>query len=134
MTGFTVYGYKVGSGLFIVLFSFVTVATALIRKLCLKRGLQQRQWIAIFVITVGIIISSVDEFKDELGTFDLGFFFAIVCALAAAMCDAVMYCFAEHTLSMDDSPTANELSGIVGAINLVLTAIYGDTSAVHRTV
>ena len=41
-TLFTTYGYHVGSGLFIVLFSFVTVSTALIRKFFLGRSIERR--------------------------------------------------------------------------------------------
>ena len=91
---------------------------------------ERRQWLAVAVITCGIIASSVDEFQQVLGHFDVYFLLAVFCCLAAALCDAVMYVVAERALfsgesmAPDEPITANELCGVVGLINLLLTGSY----------
>jgi hypothetical protein len=42
-----------GSSVFIVVYSFLTVWTALMRKFCLKRSLRNLQWFSIFFIAGG---------------------------------------------------------------------------------
>ena len=94
-TFFTIFGIlNLGSGLFIIIFSFVTVLAALIRWTFLRKKLYWWQWLAILAITGVLILTAGTPGKGESGRF-LGF----ICTLVATLMDAIMYVSAEHALN-----------------------------------
>ena len=94
-TFFTIFGIlNLGSGLFIIIFSFVTVLAALIRWAFLRKKLYWWQWLAILAITGVLILTAGTPGKGESGRF-LG----VICTLVATLMDAIMYVSAEHALN-----------------------------------
>ena len=121
-TFFTMYAIlNLGGGLFIVVFSFVTVAVALLRRLVLRRSPTRVQWLAVIVITAGIAASGASTLTANFSAASL---LGLLSALAAAACDAVLYVFAERALSATEGPSANELTYISAIINLSITSVY----------
>ena len=112
-TFFTIFGIlNLGSGMFIIIFSFVTVLAALIRWVFLKKKLYWWQWVAIAAITGTIIATGsgghgvgggggaedTDETEEEAEAASLrtiGF----LCTIVATTMDAIMYVCAEHALT-----------------------------------
>lgn len=148
-TGFTAYGYTIGSGLFAVLYSFVTVMTALIRRYYLGRTLRGQQWAAVWIITFGMAVSGADQFS-LLGGYSPSMLLGMGSVLVAAFCDAIMYVLAESALRPSEASNAsargigadnaelladrsagetapmspNTLATLVGLVNLTLTCAY----------
>ena len=113
-----------GSALYIVFFSSVTVWTALVRKVWLKRRLAPLQWLAVVFITVSLSVTGVfhGSTGDEPGA---QLAFGIFMTLGAAVCDAFMYVLTERALEPGRAgPTPNEISTAVGAINLGVSLAY----------
>ena len=96
--------------MFIIVFSFVTVLAALIRRMFLKKKLYWWQWIAIAAITGTIIATGAGghgggtedtdgpeaEVEAEAASMrTIGF----VCTIIATTMDAIMYVCAEHALT-----------------------------------
>ena len=107
-TFFTIFGIlNLGSGLFIIIFSFVTVLAALIRWAFLKKKLYWWQWAAIFAIT-GVLIATAGNPANGGGK---GHATGVICTLVATLMDAVMYVSAEHALN----PTKG--SGVPGRLS-----------------
>ena len=94
-TFFAIFGIlNLGSGLFIIIFSFVTVLAALIRWAFLRKKLHWWQWGAIVAITAVLVATAGSPSSAGDGR-ALG----IICTLVATLMDAVMYVCAEHALN-----------------------------------
>eukprot|EP01043_Picozoa_sp_COSAG02_P035867 COSAG02_NODE_2594_length_8461_cov_189.802320_7_plen_254_part_00 len=94
-TFFTIFGIlKLGSGLFIIIFSFVTVLAALIRWAFLKKKLYWWQWVAILAITA-VLVATAGTPGSGGSERSIG----VVCTLVATLMDAIMYVSAEHALN-----------------------------------
>eukprot|EP01052_Picozoa_sp_SAG31_P013539 SAG31_NODE_816_length_11865_cov_38.805116_6_plen_254_part_00 len=138
---------NLGSGLFIIIFSFVTVLAALIRCTFLGKRLHVQQWLAIAAITVVLVATAgVDQGNaTDGGTFDQQRLIGLAATLVATLADAIMYVFSEQVLSCSTSsgknqasaadlqgepemlthrPDAAELCTLVGLVNLPLALIY----------
>ena len=116
-TFFTIFGIlNLGSGLFIIVFSFVTVLAALIRRVFLKKKLYWWQWLAIAAITCTIIATGArghgdssgndgDEANDQEPSAKASSQRAVgfLCTIIATTMDAIMYVCAEHALSPSSS-------------------------------
>jgi drug/metabolite transporter (DMT)-like permease len=113
-TFFTIFGIlNLGSGMFIIIFSFVTVLAALIRWIFLKKKLYWWQWLAIAAITVTIIATGAgghgggegggpEETEAEAeaaAAASLQRSIGFLCTIIATTMDAIMYVCAEHALS-----------------------------------
>lgn len=127
-TAFGVLGINlIGSGLYVVIFSFVTIFAALLRYFWLKVELLKIQKIAICLILVGSILtacSDVEELgKKELWHVILGTIFTIL----ATGCDAIFYVIVEKITGQSNdgiNPSEMEICIMVGLIDLFLTSIY----------
>ena len=99
-TFFMVYGIAhAGSGIFIIVFAFVTVWTALFRWCVLRRNLLRRQWLAVLLIAGGqcVVVGGTQQ-----GANSTGVLLGAASTLVAALCDAVMYVFTEKVLTTPD--------------------------------
>ncbi len=108
-TFFMVYGIAhAGSGVFIIVFAFVTVWTAMFRKCILRRNITWRQWVALLLIAGGqcVVVMGTNAGGGE-GSFLLG----AGATLVAALCDAIMYVFTERVLTGADPPPPVSLNG-----------------------
>ena len=94
-------------GLYIVIFGFVTVGTALLRRAVLKKSPTKLQWLAVVIITGGLCASATTLFETTL---TIKTVLGVASSLVAATCDALLYVMAERALSTDDGPTANEIT------------------------
>jgi drug/metabolite transporter (DMT)-like permease len=123
-TGLTVFGLKtVGSSVYIVVFSSVTVWTAMIRWCILKRAISALQWAGVLTITAGLAVAGV---AGQSQGFNAVFFLGVLSTLGAALCDAFMYVSSEKAMSKEgtQAPSEHEVCAGVGAINLALVALY----------
>eukprot|EP01047_Picozoa_sp_COSAG01_P053596 COSAG01_NODE_5762_length_4048_cov_3.069385_1_plen_487_part_00 len=113
-----------GPGLYIVIFSSLTVFTALIRYFFLKRQLLPIQWLAICVINLGLGLTSLNaEFKK----FSWELAGGIAASLACAFADAIFYVLCERALTklpQTQRPSENDICTVHGLIGAVLTAMY----------
>ena len=108
-TFFTIFGIlNLGSGMFIIVFSFVTVLAAVIRWLFLKKKLYWWQWMAIATITCTIIATGSGghgggaedtEETEEEAEASLQRTIGFLCTIIATTMDAIMYVCAEHALN-----------------------------------
>ena len=59
----------------------------------------------------------------------------ILAATAAALCDALMYCFAEHALDAEDAtnrPSEADFMWLIGLIDFPLIVVYASMYIVNR--
>ena len=113
-----------GSGLYIVIFSSLTVFTALIRRCFLKRKLLPVQWLAIVVINIGLGLTSLNA---EFGHFSWTIAGGIAASLTCALTDAIFYVLCERALTQvpeDKRPSENDICTVHGLIGGTLTAVY----------
>eukprot|EP01051_Picozoa_sp_SAG22_P011034 SAG22_NODE_1031_length_5932_cov_2.590948_4_plen_378_part_00 len=100
-TFFTIFGIlNLGSGLFIIVFSFVTVLAALIRWAFLRKKLHSRQWVALGLITGVLIFTGGADQLGSAGGFDRQRLVGLVCTLVATLMDAIMYVCSERLLGI----------------------------------
>eukprot|EP01047_Picozoa_sp_COSAG01_P058768 COSAG01_NODE_6966_length_3413_cov_7.056427_3_plen_199_part_00 len=99
---FQLFGIKgAGSGLYIVIFSSLTVWTALIRRVGFGRKLESSKWAAVAMITIGLAVDSINVVVEHpvkcdkdgepvQDRVDMTLIFGMLAALACAMFDAAM--------------------------------------------
>ena len=87
---FQLFGIQAaGSGLYIVIFSSLTVWTALIRRFGFGRALPNIKWLAVLLITAGLAVDAVStEMNSPVEGIDLYLLGGMAAALAAALFDA----------------------------------------------
>lgn len=87
---FQLFGIQAaGSGLYIVIFSSLTVWTALIRRFGFGRSLPNIKWLAVLLITAGLAVDAVStEMNSPVEGIDLYLLGGMAAALAAALFDA----------------------------------------------
>lgn len=88
-----------GSALYIVFFSSVTVWTALLRRLWLKRTLARMQWLSVILITVVLSVTGLEHGSTGSDK-PAHVLFGIIMTLGAAVCDAFMYVLTERALGL----------------------------------
>ena len=126
---FQLFGIQAaGSGLYIVIFSSLTVWTALIRRFGFGLKLPGVKWLAVLIITAGLAVDAVAALiNDPIKGFDAYLLSGILAALAAALCDALMYCFAEHALDAEDEanrPSEADFMWLIGLIDFPIIVAY----------
>jgi drug/metabolite transporter (DMT)-like permease len=99
---FQLFGIKgAGSGLYIVIFSSLTVWTALIRRVGFGRKLEWTKWAAVAMITIGLAVDSINVVVEHpvkcdkdgepvQDRVDMTLIFGMLAALTCAMFDAAM--------------------------------------------
>jgi len=133
-----------GPALYIVFFSSVTVWTALIRRMWLKRTLAPQQWCAVGALTVALAVTGA-EHGGAGGEPAAKLVLGIALTLGAAVCDACMYVLTERALGAGKAgggaagvgggggPSPSEITVGVGALNLAASVLYvGCYSAAGR--
>jgi hypothetical protein len=135
---FQVYGLKVtGSGVFIVVFSTVTLWVAVLRYLALGKGLRALQGVGIALIIGGqllIVKDGTGSGGDDDDISNTVFVAGVVSIFVAAFLDAVMYVFCERfsNATVDDGKggavarllTEDEICCLCGVVNICLAAAY----------
>ena len=128
---FTVLGIlDLGSGLFIIVYAFVTVLAALIRWALLKKPLFRHQWAAVVAITVALVGTGVAEQRGAGPNISPS---GLAYTVAATLMDAIMYVFTEHALAEKSAgrasgaraaPDPAELCTLVGLYNMPVAVFY----------
>lgn len=119
---FGVFGINsVGVVVYTVVFSSVTVWTAIIRCVFLRKRLPGIQWAAVLLVTLGLAVTAA---AGEAKSFDKRFLFGCLATLAAALADAFMYVLSEWAMAHEDGPSEEEVCAGIGATNLVITLLY----------
>jgi hypothetical protein len=126
---FQLFGIQAaGSGLYIVIFSSLTVWTALIRRFGFGLKLPGVKWFAVLIITAGLVVDAFAALiNDPIKGVDMYLIGGILAATAAALCDALMYCFAEHALDAEDAtnrPSEADFMWLIGLIDFPLIVAY----------
>lgn len=110
-----------GSLIFTVIYSSVTVYTALFAYLFLGRRLHALQWVAVFVIMVGLITGGLGA--TFMGGQDV--ILGIVQILIGSMFHSMTYIISEYLLVKTEDPIAPELMGsILGLFGIVIFGIW----------
>lgn len=124
-----------GSGLFQVVYSSVVLFTALMSKAILKRSPQPKQWIALFLITLGLAASAVGGWwnkpvstqapdpkaLEEARTTMIGMVFTLLCATLYAS----SYVMVEWVLNdATDPPVERDIQAYAGLYGLCIISIY----------
>lgn len=69
------------------MYSSVVIFNAILSKLILKRPIHYLQWVAVFVVSLGLSFSALDQlFGSSLASFFLSFFFIFHSHVTDAMC------------------------------------------------
>lgn len=100
------------SGLFIVLFSSLTVWVALLHKIFLRKKKVWTKWLSVVVITFAISATGIESLlvSQSQTNFDALLLLGIVFAVVAAFCDALMYVSIEKAISMEDKAVGDPAS------------------------
>jgi hypothetical protein len=126
---FQLFGIKAaGSGLYIVIFSSLTVWTALIRRFGFGLTLAWVKWLAVLVITAGLAVDAAAALiADPIKGVDMYLIGGLLAATTAALFDALMYCFAEHALDAKDEsnrPSEADFMWLIGLIDFPIILAY----------
>ena len=100
------------SGLFIVLFSSLTVWVALLHKIFLRKKKVWTKWLSVVLITFAISATGMESLlaSQSQTSFSAILLLGIVFAVVAAFCDALMYVFIEKAFSSDDKAVGDSAS------------------------
>ena len=125
-----------GSGLFQVVYSSVVLFTALMSKVILHRSPQPKQWVALFLITLGLAFSALGGWwtkpvaspatpgttaSNESHTTMVGMAFTLMCATLYAS----SYVMVEWTLNDASEPsTERDIQAYAGLYGLCIIALY----------
>lgn len=111
----------IGGMLYSIIYGWVVVTTALIRRFVLKKTIGKFQWIGVIVVGAGLSIAGLegDSSTAEPTTYIIG----LAAVFIASTCDAFMYVCVEDLLGMEagvagvfSEATASELTFIVGCV------------------
>jgi len=117
----TMYGItKLGTSLYVVIYSFVTVTCALMRRFVLHRHLSVLQWFAIVMITSGLVYNGVAKGSLTDDATAEGIFIVLL----AAILDSFVYVLAERAFIHPRGPTPIEMTSFVAAISFIYTVLY----------
>ena len=121
-----------GSGVFQVVYSSVVLFTALLSRIFLGKSPQTKQWIALFLITLGLAVSALggvsskstlpkDGAADTSRTTMIGMLFTLISACFYSS----SYVLVEYTLQdTKDPPSERDLQAFAGLYGLFLVSCY----------
>jgi len=128
----------IGSMLYSIIFGWIVVATAVIRRFLLMKSLGFWQWIGVICVSLGLTLAGLEGEEEPTSQPATHFLIGLLATLFAATCDAVMYVGAEEVLSnsvgiagVTVAISEAELSLIVGVVGCTVLApigwVYGVT-------
>lgn len=121
-----------GSGVFQVVYSSVVLFTALLSRVFLNKSPQPKQWLALFLITLGLAVSALggvgskssaptDASQASSHTVMIGMLFTLI----SACFYSCSYTLVEHTLQdPKDAPSERDLQAYAGLYGLILISCY----------
>lgn len=119
----------IGSGVYIVIYSSLTIWTALGSFFLLKRKLSLAMWLSVVVVTVGLAISGADAIKGSGASMLLG----MAVALLGTMVHSCTYWVSEYfCISTTSSIHPRVLAGYMGTLGACLLMTYVCTYTVPR--
>eukprot|EP01038_Epipyxis_sp_PR26KG_P007848 gene7848-10656_t len=109
-----------GSAIFTVVYSSVTIYTAVFARIFLNVRLQSTQWFGIFVVFAGLAIVSIGAKTDGRDVF-----FGVILILLGSLIHSLTYIASEYLLAIIDNPIAPELlCTLLGSITLCMNLIW----------
>lgn len=120
-----------GSGLFQVVYASVVIFTALFSKTFLGRNPQPKQWLCLFLITLGLAISAFGNSSslnsdttasnsDTTRETFIGMTLTLFCAILYAS----SYVGVEFTLSEPEAPSERNIQAFTGLYGLTIISVY----------
>jgi len=120
----------IGGMLYSIIYGWVVVATAIIRRVYLKRSHTRCQWLGITIVSAGLSIAGISG--DKGGKGGVRFIVGVCAVLFASTCDAFMYVCVERLLGQKagiggvvHEVSASELTLIVGVVGSTMLAPVG---------
>jgi len=120
---------QAGSGLYTVLYSSVTVFTALIKWKLLHVSLKWLQWLSIAVIVIGLSVSAADDSSSGNNVTDkvVGIASGIIAAMFYGGYYVLSDAIVNGTYGTDEAATAPEpatVAAFVGLLNSLIIGLY----------
>jgi len=111
-----------GSGIYQVIYSAVTVFSALLRRIFLKYSLSKQQWIAIFIATFGISMSTIGQSSTpEAFNVMIGILFTLLGTLFMSLVYVLNEYFMTRALN---PPSPRELCSTIGSFGTLFCMTY----------
>lgn len=115
--------YYIGSGLHILIYSFITVYCALANLLLYKKRLTPFQWAAILLVTAFIVVSGLGQLElpdTDAWSQTLG----MACSLTSVIMFGSVYVFTNAVMDRQDAPSEGMLGMMVGVSILGVLGVY----------
>lgn len=121
-----------GSGVFQVVYSSVVLFTALLSRVLLGKSPQPKQWLALFLITLGLAVSAIGGTSTPSSTpsaensdLSRSILIGILFTLVSATFYSFSYVLVEYTLQDPlNAPSERDLQAYAGLYGLILVSGY----------
>lgn len=112
-----------GSAVFTVIYSSVTVYTALFSRLFLGRELHYMQWGGVFLVMLGLTSSSIGtSFGSSAGEEDVGI--GIMMIIIGSMFHSLVYILSESILKSEDPIAPEFLGSFMGCVGVFVFGLW----------
>jgi len=110
----------IGSGMFQVLYSAITIFTALLSRIVLDKKLNFVQWFAILFVTLGLAVSTIGKIDTGAQVPLLG----IALTLCATGVNSASYVTADYLVSLPQSISTQKLASVSGGFGFAICLVY----------